>query len=368
MHQQTPLHEATTAAGATFAEQGGWLLPAHYGNWLAEYEHSCREVAIFDVSNRARVAVTGPDAGKFLHNLCTNDVLKLASGDGCEAFLTTGQAKIVAYVLISRTTVPGGSEIYFLDPGPDMGEKVVRHLDRFIISEQVELAERTLEFARVHLAGPGARAVLESTLAGLVPELPENHHYFADIAGASSQVRRDSSLGQPGYEVVVPQDKAQAVWQALSTAGANRAGSLAYETLRVEAGTPVYGRDIDETNLPQEVARVERTISFTKGCYIGQETVARIRAYGHVNRSLVGLRLSIPSAVPAGAKISRDDKEIGQATSSVVSPRMGAGIALAYVRRGNQEPGTALEVETDGGRCRAEVASLPFAGSVAPIP
>ena len=114
----------------------------------------------------------------------------------------------------------------------------------------------------------------------------------------------------------------------------------------MEAGTPVYGRDIDETNLPQEVARVERTISFTKGCYIGQETVARIRTYGHVNRTLVGLQLDGETAVPLGTKLFHADKEVGHITSSAVSPRLGQAIALAYVRRGSQEPGTRLEVET----------------------
>src|SRR5207244_7503068 len=122
---------------------------------------------------------------------------------------------------------------------------------------------------------------------------------------------------------------AAAVWQALLAGGARPAGIEAYNALRIEAGTPVYGLDIDDTNLPQEVARVERTISFTKGCYIGQETVARIRTYGHVNRSLIGLRLSGNAAASPAAKLFRADKEVGHITSSALSPKSGQAIALA---------------------------------------
>src|SRR4029077_577828 len=127
-------------------------------------------------------------------------------------------------------------------------------------------------------------------------------------------------------------NRAAAVWQALIAGGAQPAGLQAYHTLRIEAGTPVYGLDIDDSNLPQEVGRTERTVSFTKGCYIGQETVARIRTYGHVNRSLVGLRIAGGEAVPRGVQVTRESKEVGTVTSCIVSPRFGA-IALGYVRR-----------------------------------
>ena len=136
-----------------------------------------------------------------------------------------------------------------------------------------------------------------------------------------------------------------------------------YHTLRIETGTPWYGVDIDDSNLPQEVGRIDRAVSFTKGCYIGQETIARIRTYGHVNRSLVGLKADGDSPVTSKSKVIRGGKEIGHVTSSVWSPSVNSMIALAYVRRGNQDPGTPVEIDIAGQARNAVIAPLPFCRS-----
>jgi glycine cleavage system T protein len=362
------LYHETEKAGAAFVEENGWLLPAHYGNVFGEYQNALHHAALFDMGHHGKVEATGKDASQFLHNLSTNEVNKLPVGSGCEAFLTTGQAKIVAYVLIYHTGLPDGRTAFLLDVGPRMGDKIYKHLDRYHISEEVELADRTHEFSQLHLAGPRAREVLERALQATLPDLAELQHLVQTLAGATCSIRRHDPLGLPGYDILCPADQSAAAWQALLAIGARPAGLEAYQTLRVEAGTPVYGLDIDETNLPQEVARTERTVSFTKGCYIGQETVARIRTYGHVNRSLVGLKLTGEGAVAPGTKLFRDGKEVGHITSSVVSPRLGTAIALAYVRRGNQELGTTLLTEAGGGSRTAEVVALPFSGSGAVAP
>ena len=362
MAEQTPLYETAKQSGAVLTETFGWLMPAHYGEAGAEYQSALQQAALFDISHHGKVDASGPDAATFLHNLCTNEVKNLPAGAGCEAFLTTGQAKIVAFVVIYRSALAEAPNLFHLDTGPGMGEKVTKHLDRYLISEQVELADQTRAFAQIHLAGPRAREMLERTLAKPLPELAELQHITQTFAGMSVQLRRHQPLGLPGYDMLCDKDGAAAMWQRLVASGARPAGAEVYNTLRMEAGTPVYGLDIDESSLPQEVARVERTISFTKGCYIGQETVARIRTYGHVNRSLAGLKVAGDETVSPGAKLFRADKEVGQITSSVVSPRIGQAIALAYVRRGNQEPGTILEVEAGASRRAAEVVSLPFIG------
>jgi glycine cleavage system T protein len=363
MLDRTPLYLVTEKAGATFVEENGWLIPADYGNVLSEYQNTVHHAALFDSGHHGKLEVTGKDASKFLHNVSTNEVVQLPVGSGCEAFLTTGQAKIVAFVLIYHTRFPDGREAVWLDVGPGMGENIYQHLDRYHISEELELADRTHELAQLHLAGPRALEVLEQAVQAKLPDLTELQHCGQTLASATCTFRRHDPLGVPGYDILCPADGSDAVWQTLLAAGARPAGSEAYRTLRVEAGTPVYGLDIDETNLPQEVARTERTVSFTKGCYIGQETVARIRTYGHVNRSLVGLKLIGEGAATQGAKLFRDGKEAGHVTSSVVSPRLGMAIALAYVRRGNQEPGTSLMIE--GGSRTAEVVALPFSGLAA---
>ena len=351
MPERTPLHESASQSGAVFCEDFGWLMPARYGNGAAEYDKARKNASLFDISHHGKVEVSGADAAGFLHNLCTNDVKNLPAGAGCEAFLTTAQAKIASFVVIYHS-VSQAQSVFSLDAGPGMGERVVKHLDRYLISERVEL----------HLAGPRARPVLEGLLGAGLPDLIELQHTAQTFAGAACQLRCRQPLGLSGYDLLCGKNQAAAVWQALLAGGARPAGIEAYNALRIEAGTPVYGLDIDDTNLPQEVARVERTISFTKGCYIGQETVARIRTYGHVNRSLIGLRLAGEGAASPAAKLFHADKEVGRITSSVVSPRLGQAIALAYVRRGSQEPGTMLQAETEAGRRSAEVVSLPFAG------
>jgi folate-binding protein YgfZ len=360
MPANTALYETTAQSGATFAEEFGWLLPALFGDGTAEYGYARQQTALFDLSHHGKLEVTGADAASFLHNLCTNDVKGLSPGRGCEAFLTTGQGKIVAFVSIYRGVRPPDHPVFLVDAGPGIGEKVAKHLDRYLISEKVELSDRTGTWAQMHLAGPRAREVLQRAIGQTMPELAELEYTTQNVAGVVCQVRCRLPLGLSGFDILCESGRAAAVWQELIAAGARAAGLQAYHMLRVEAGTPVYGLDMDETNLPQEVARVERTISFTKGCYIGQETVARIRTYGHVNRSLTGLVVSGPGAAASGAKLFQADREVGHVTSSVVSPKVGQAIALAYIRRGSQDPGTLLEVEAAEGRRAARVVSLPF--------
>jgi folate-binding protein YgfZ len=360
MTNRSTLHELTSEAGARFAETAGWVMPTSYGHPRSEYEAAYREAALFDISHHARTEVTGGDATSFLHNLCTNDVKNLAVGRGCGAFLTTGQAKIVAYVFIWRLSSTGASGSYLLDAGPVSEERVLGHLDRFLISEQVCLADRTEELAQLHIAGPGAAGVLVQAGANEVAGLVEHEWRTAQAFEVTYQFMKHSVLGSPGYDLICGRDGARTIWNRLVALGARPAGTEAYNILRVEAGTPVYGQDIDEGNLPQEVGRIAQTISFTKGCYIGQETVARIRTYGHVNRSLVGLIISQDRSLTRGTLLLSEGKEVGQVTSSVVSPRLGAAIAMGYVRRGKHEIGTLLEVDQEHGGCTARVVSLPF--------
>jgi folate-binding protein YgfZ len=355
MAQTTPLYQVTSQAGGLLQEVHGWRLPAHYGDATAEYWQADRDVALFDISHHGQVDAVGAEAGRFLHNLCTNDVLKLVPGSGCEAFLTTAQAKIVGFVVIYKTAAA-----FHIDAGPGQGARVAAHLDRYIVSEQVEIIDRTPELAVVHLAGPRANDVVGrvfQTEVAWVGELQFSKLPFQDL---SYMIRRHSQLGLPGYDLIGPASKATALWEALQQAGAGPAGTSAFEAMRIEAGTPVFGQDIDETNLPQEVGRTEKAISFTKGCYIGQETVARIRTYGHVNRSLVGLKFAGSQPARHGDKLFKEATEVGLVGSSAFSPRLGQAIGLAYVRRGNEKPGTLLQVRGADLQLDAEVSRLPL--------
>jgi folate-binding protein YgfZ len=361
MPEQTPLHAVCAAAGASFVEDAGWLVPDHFGDPATEYDHARSGAVVFDQSHRGKVELTGDEAAMFLHNLCTNDINDLPLGGGCEAFLTTNKARVVSHLFVYHVRLHDGRPALWLDVPPGAAEKVVKHLDHFVISERVEFADRTREFAQFHLAGPNATHALERALVDGVPPLAELQHMERTFGNnATSHVRRHDQLGLPGYDIVCLKERAATVWQFLVSGGAKPAGRRAFETLRVEAGTPEFGADIDETTFAPEVNRIAQAISYTKGCYLGQEPIVMARDRGQVNRTLLGVRLP-DGPVPHGAPLFHQGKEIGRVTSSVASPRLGA-VGLAYVRRGSQEPGTRVEVEADGARHPAEVASLPFAG------
>ena len=193
-----------------------------------------------------------------------------------------------------------------------------------------------------------------------VPPLQELQHMERTFGtNATSHIRRRDSLGLPGYDIVCLKERAESVWYFLLRGGAKPAGRQAFETLRIEAGIPAFGCDMDETTFAPETGRIPQAICYTKGCYLGQEPIVMARDRGQVNRTLLGVKLP-DGPVPKDAPLFRDGKEIGRVTSSVLSPRLGTAIGLAYVRRGHQEPGTRVEVETGGVRHVAEVTSLPF--------
>jgi folate-binding protein YgfZ len=341
MPERSPLHDLAGGAGARFVEDSGWLMPADYGDAAAEYRQTRAAAGLFDVSHRGKLELTGRDAGTFLHNLSTNDILHLAPGTACEAFFCTAKAKTVAYALVEHLRLPDNQDLFRLDVAPGQAERLLKHLDYYLISERVEIADRTRDLAQLHLAGPQASAVLEQ-LARPVPPA------------------RQGPLGLPGHDLLCPREGAASVWQRLVAAGARPAGLDAYEVLRVEGGTPVYGKDIDENRFVVEVNRTAQAICYTKGCYLGQEPIVMARDRGHVNRLLLGLKLLDDGSVSPGARVFHAGGEVGQVTSAVASAWLGRVIALAYLRRGSHEPGTEVEVESGGGRLPAQVTALPF--------
>jgi glycine cleavage system T protein len=360
MPEHSPLHDVTAGAGARFVEDAGWLMPADYGDAGAEYQQTRTTAGLFDLSHRGKIEPTGRDAAKFLHNLCTNDVLHLAAGAGCEAFFCTAKAKTVAYALVEHLRLPDNQDLFRLDVAPGQGERLLKHLDYYLISEQVEITDRTRDLTELHLAGPQAAAVLERAAGEPLPPLQELQHLPRPLGEAVCHLRRHSPLGLPGYDVLCSRDQAASVWHKLVAAGAGPAGLDAYEVLRVEGGTPVYGKDIDEDRFVVEVNRTAQAICYTKGCYLGQEPIVMARDRGHVNRFLLGLKLLGAGPVSAGARVFQAGGEVGQVTSAVASPWLGTTIALAYLRRGSHEPGTAVEVESGSGRLPARVTALPF--------
>lgn len=325
----------------------------------AEYRRVRSTAGLFDISNRGKLEMIGPDAPNFLQNMSTNDVLNLPLGAGCEAFFLTPTAKIVDHALVYHTRKSDGRDALWLDVAPGRAQSLLSYLERYHIAENFEIVDRSDEFAQFHLAGPQARTVLEKAANSAIPDLESLQHMERTIGpNATCHTRRNDQLGLPGYDIVCLKDRGGEIRDALLAADAAPASPECFNILRVEAGTPLIGIDMDESRFVVEVGR-PHTICHTKGCYLGQEPIvmARDRA-GHVNRSLQGLKLTGGLADPKSKLFSESGQEVGVTASSVVSPRFGP-IALGYIRRGFEAPGTKLRVATADGPL-AEVAALPF--------
>lgn len=325
------------------------------------YRAATTRVGLIDRSDRARLEVSGPDRAKFLHNLTTNEIKRLGAGRGCEAFVTSPQGKTLGYVSLLV-----GNDRILVRADRD-GLRLVRpHFEKYGMFDDIALDDvggRTFEF---HLAGPRSEDL--ARLLANFPELgAELDHATVSIEGCSGSVRviRESPTGRPGVTLIG--DRADAT--RVDGLVRDRGGSLGlvdldhatFEVLRIEAGTPVFGLDVTEENLPQEVARDEHAINFVKGCYLGQETVARIDALGHVNKRLRGLMVSGEIPPPSGSAVEADGKMVGRVTSSAFSVGEGRPIALAYVRTSHDRPGTEVLVTfPDGSKSlAATVSDLP---------
>ncbi len=314
-----------------------------------EYLALTQGVGLADLSGRAYIELQGADRAKFLHNLCSNDILRLTPGQGCEAFLLNAKGKIVGHVFVYCSP-----DTLVLDSSPGQGEKLAAHLDRYIIREKVTLADRTEEFAQLLLAGPQAAAALGKVGCDAPQDLLA--HGKMEIAGQTVFVRRSGITGPQAFSLVCASEQKGVVMQALKDSGVTLCGPYAVEVARIEAGMPLYGMDITDDNLPQEVDRNDWAISFNKGCYLGQETVARIDALGHVNRTLVGLRFASESVPEPGGELLAGDKVVGHVTSAAWSPAQRRAVALGYVRQGHNRPSARL-VSAVG---EAEVIALPM--------
>ena len=303
---------------------------------------------LIDRSARGKLDVTGPDAAEYLQGQVTNDVLALGEGDGCYAALLDPKAHIMADMRI----LSGGPEELWLDTEPHTRDVVVSHLRMYKIGRRVEVFDRTDERAILSLAGPAASAVAARATGAEAP--PGEDRWAAGRVGETPVRVVATALG---VDVLAPAEAAGAVRSALLEAGAQRVGEEAVDAVRVEHGIPRHGVDMGPDNLPGEAGIVGRAVSFTKGCYIGQEPVARMYHRGRPNRHLRGLLLD--AAVAPGEPLIDGEREVGRLTSVTESPRLGA-IGLALVRR-EAEPGSRLRTGT--GDVGATVVELPFGSS-----
>jgi len=314
-----------------------------------------RQVGFLDRGDFGVLELTGRDRATFLHALVSNEIKALGPGQGCAATLLDihGKVQVVLFVWVAE------DRIFVVTP-PAMAAKTAEALDHYLFSEKVAIEDVSREKALFVLAGPQARETSER-LTGARPSERPWSHVVAKLGEAP--VRLVTGGGETGEaEVWIKCSLAEAskVREALAGAGVEPIGAEAFESLRIEAGTPLFGRDIDESVLLSEIP-FENLLSHTKGCYPGQEVVVRIRDRGHVNRILRGLALDGDQVPAQGADVLVDDAAIGKVTSATCSFGLARPIALAFVRRQHAEPGTRVSVRLAGTTMAATVSALPFA-------
>lgn len=342
----------------TLGVVAGHSVTLHYGNIAAEHASLEEGAMLVDRTMRGRMRFDGPRAAEMLTGLVTNDVLALSPGHGQYAAALSPKGRIVADVRIFART-----DHLLVDVPPRARAGWDALVRKYINPRVVPYIDIAGDMRQLAIAGVAARAILggaagvaREALAGLAPFA----HIDAEISGCPAMIARIADLGADGYEVFFPSDAFGPIWQRLVAGGATPGGLLAWEIARIENGRPEWGIDIDETTIPQEANLEElHAISYTKGCYTGQEVVARIHFRGHVNRHLRGLRLGHSEPPPErSVLLSLDGKQIGDVRSSALSPRMGA-IALIMVRREVEMQSTVV-VERESGTTQGQVVPLPF--------
>jgi folate-binding protein YgfZ len=351
------LHEFHRVAGAVFAEVNGQEVVGHYGDWLGEYATLREGAGILDLSFRGRLCVLGADAQRFLNGQVTNNVKDLKIGEGCYAARVSAKGKLHSDLNIYRL-----ENEMLLDFEPGLSEAVAQRLEKFVIAEDAQVIDAAAQYGLLSAQGPKVAEAVGALSPG-----------FAAPAKAMGVTKvEDPTLGEiyatarrrirgRGLDLFVPAGAMKEAAARLLAGGGRLCGWQALETARIEAGIPRFGADMDETNLAPEALDTS-AISYAKGCYIGQEVIARIRTYGQVAKSLRGLRLGGKGneAPDKGAKLFLGEKEVGHITSAVWSPALQAVIALGYVRREANQTGTELNVVTPGGRIPAQIVGLPF--------
>ena len=352
-------------SGPTIGDVGGRSVVLAYGSVSAEYEALNTRAAVFDRSHRGRLRVKGPRAAEMVTGLVTNDVSALVPGQGCYAAALTAKGKIVADV---RVFVE--EDGILVDAPPRAATAWAAMVKKFVNPRTAPHVDESATLRDVGVFGATARHVVSELTGVPAPALTAMApyaHMSVEVDGVPARIAKVPDLEVEGFELIVPADSFTSLWTRAVAAGATPAGLEAWDIARVEAGRPEWGVDMDDNTIPQEANfDALHAISYTKGCYVGQETVARVHFRGHVNKHLRGVRAASLEPIPSGATLHDESgAQVGDVRSAVRSPRLGA-IALAMIRR-EVEPGATLIARSAGDAegaapadRRVDVAALPF--------
>lgn len=358
--KRSPLHAVHEAAGASFTDFAGWLMPVRYSSDLAEH-HAVRTAAgIFDISHMAEFTIKGPDAAAYLDHALAGRLSAIATGQAKYTLLLTEGGGIVDDLIVYRQ----GDEEFLIIANAGNHDPVLAELKARVAEFQVSVTDISDEIALIAVQGPAALAVLKAT-TGLTAEGLDDLGYYRHLDGTFEGVplfiARTGYTGEDGFELYLPTDRAVALWSALTTAGAPLglvpAGLASRDTLRLEAGMPLYGHELGLDTFPEQ-AGLGRVVATKKDAFVGKQAIEA--GPGEDARVLVGLASEGKRAGRAGYAVYSGDKEVGEITSGALSPTLGHPIAMAYVDRAVSAVGTPLEIDVRGSRVAASVVSLPF--------
>ena len=354
------LHEHHLKLGAAFEEVTGWDMPAHYGEWVSEYQAVRQAVGLSDLSHRGKIRVTGDDRVKWLQGLISNDILPLQPGQGCYSSFLTHKGKMLGYFRVYTL-----SESLWVEDVGEVGDATFQALRKFLLYGIKAKMENCAEtWGLLLVSGPKACAAVSAAFGVEMSDLTPVTAIAAKIGGHTAYVLRTEETGEADLEILLPADALNTAWERLMEAGATygikAVGAHAREALRIEAGLPKAGPDLNEEIVPPEANLEGKAFSLNKGCYPGQEVVARMDTYGNVRRKLVGLVLKDSTVPPHGAKLFSGDREVGWVSSAARSPQLKTPIAMAFPLRDFSAPGTNLTIDVDGARHATTVQALPF--------
>lgn len=348
--------------GASIVEHDGWAVPLSYGDSMSEYR-TVRELGagVIDLSSRGRIRVFGSEASMFLNGLITNDMKTLENNRWMPAVFPTVQGRLIASVRVIRLDDDASgkkpSPVFLLDTEAPTHSTVGKSIERFTMAGDFHIVDVTQDSTILSVQGKAAATIVESVLGPAFAQVPHNGVMESDWEESRLTVVRATHTGEDGFDLIVPNSHAAQLWGSLLSGGATPVGYEALEILRIEAGIPRFGHDMDDTNVVTET-NLDDAISFTKGCYVGQEIIIRIKHRGHVAKKLSGLLLETNGGLEPGAVIqSAEGPDIGRITSQTISPAIGKPIALGYVRYEHSTPGTQVKV---GGESLATIHELPF--------
>lgn len=355
MVNRSPLYECQSRRGARFRGYHGWEIAEEYGDSCSEYDAVRRATGTLDLSYLGKLRVSGRDRARFLHNLVSNDIKNLKTGTGCYAALLTHQGRmetdLYAYALENE---------FLLECSPSSRDRLFQSLNKYVVSDLVTIEDASMNLSILSLQGCHAKEVMERTLGTPFEDLALlEHRTVARHSGNWIMVHRDRT-GCDGYDLWLPFQDAPAVWQGwIESDHLLPVGHQALNWLRTEAGIPWYGVDMDDRNLPMEMG-LTSAISMTKGCYRGQEIVARVVYRGHLDRRLGAIAVNHPEVPARGAEILAGGTKIGEVTSAIISPRLKRPLALAVLKSEYLSAGTVVEVSYGDTTCPGEVVNLPI--------